>query len=313
MPQHIRMSLAGLILIHVLLNSCGYLFVKVGLSEFSPFAFAFWRFVFGLIGLAIVFVARKAWIKVEKGDWPRFLLLAFIAVPANQLLYLSGMKYTVPSHASLLYGATAVAALAFSAVLGYEKLRWLKVAAIGLALCGLVFVVKESPTPIIGTESAAGDLLIAISVLAWASYTVLAKPIVHKYGPVRATLVCLIIGSGMGLPFLIGPAIAQDYSVVTWRGWMGTLYTGFMITAVSYIIWFALLRRVDPSQVAILTTPQPVIATALSVLILGETVGASLIIGGVMVIGGVVLMHAPALLQRKEYPVISRSQTGGES
>jgi len=300
MIARLRASLPALISTHVAINSCGYLLVKVALGEFAPFAFAFWRFSFGIIGLALLFVLRRAWIRVEKRDWPRFLLLGALAVPANQLLYLNGMRSTVPSHASLLYGTTAVAALGLSAILGYEKLRLFKVAAILVSLCGLVLVVSESPTPIIGTENFAGDILIALSVLVWAAYTVLAKPIVDKYGAVRATLVCLILGSAMGLPFLIAPALTQDYAVVTWRGWIGALYTGFMITALSYTIWFALLKRVDPSQVAILTTPQPVVTTLLSVLILGETIGASLISGGLLVISGVLLMQAPVWFQRKQ-------------
>jgi drug/metabolite transporter (DMT)-like permease len=105
---------------------------------------------------------------------------------------------------------------------------------------------------------------------------------------------------------LIAPALAQDYSVVTWRGWTGALYTGFMITAVSYTIWFALLRRVDPSQVAILTTPQPVVTTVLSVLILKEAIGFSLILGGLLVIGAVLLMHAPVWFRRKQLLDASR-------
>jgi drug/metabolite transporter (DMT)-like permease len=307
MIARLRSTVLGLMIIHVAINSCGYLFVKVGLAEFTPFAFAFWRFSFGIVGLILIFVLRRAWIHVEKRDWPRFLLLGALAVPANQLLYLNGMRFTVPSHASLLYGATAVAALGLSSLLGYEKLRLFKVLAILVSLCGLVLVVSESPTPIIGTENFAGDILISISVLVWAGYTVLAKPVVDKYGPVRATLVCLILGSAMGLPFLVAPALAQDYAIVTWRGWIGTLYTGFMITAVSYTIWFALLRRVDPSQVAILTAPQPVVTTVLSVLILKEAIGASLILGGFLVIGGVVLMQAPILLRRKQRVETSRT------
>jgi drug/metabolite transporter (DMT)-like permease len=299
MIARLRSSVLGLMTLHVAINSCGYLLVKVGLAEFTPFAFAFWRFSFGMVGLMLIFLLRRAWIHVEQRDWPRFLLLGALAVPTNQLFYLNGMHFTVPSHASLLYGTTAVAALGLSAVLGYEKLRLFKVLAIAVSLCGLVLVVSESPTPIIGTENFAGDLLIAVSVVVWASYTVLAKPVVNRYGPVRATLVCLILGSAMGLPFLVAPALAQDYTVVTWRGWVGTLYTGFMITAVSYTIWFALLRRVDPSQVAILTTPQPVVTTALSVLILKEAIGISLVLGGLLVIGGVLLMQAPILFRQK--------------
>jgi drug/metabolite transporter (DMT)-like permease len=302
MLSRLRSTIIGLTAAHVCINSAGYVFVKIGLREFTPFAFAFWRFIFGMAGLAVLTLAMGAWPKVDRQDWPRFLLLGALAVPANQLLYLSGMKYTVPSHAALIYGATAAVALAFSTLLGYEKLRHFKVAAITLAVIGLVLVVSSSPTKILGTENFFGDVLITMSMIVWAAYTTLAKPIVIKYGPIRATMVCLLVGSLMGLPFLIAPAVAQDYHLVTWRGWMGTVYTGIMITAVSYNIWFALLKRIDPSQVAILTTPQPVVATALSVAVLGEAIGLPLITGGLLVISGVLLMQAPAVFKKSPIP-----------
>jgi len=280
---------------HVSLNSGGYLFAKVGLSEFSPFAFAFWRFLIGLAGLSTVLLLRNVRLRIERRDWPRILLLATCAVPANQLLYLCGMRWTVPSHTSLLYGSTAVFALLLSAILGYEKLRSYKVMAILLAVAGIALVVSESPTQLIGSENFAGDVLITLSVVMWAAYTVLAKPMVEKYGAVKTTLACLMLGSLMTLPFLVVPALAQDYSAITWRGWAGPVYTGIMITTISYTLWFAMLKRIDPSQVAILTAPQPVVTTILSVLILRETIGISLVTGGVLVIGGVCLMQIPAL------------------
>jgi drug/metabolite transporter (DMT)-like permease len=297
----IRRTVLSLMLIHVAISSGGYLFVKIGLSEFSSFAFAFWRFVIGLTGLLAAAVFLRAWPKVDREDWPRILLLAALAVPANQLMYLSGMKYSVPSHASLIYGATAVVALVLSTVLGYEKLRPFKVAAISLTGLGLVLVVSSSRTPILGSENFGGDVLITFSMFAWAGYTVFGKPLVAKYGAMPATLVCLVVGTLMGLPFLIGPALAQDYSVLTLRGWTGAAYSGIMSTCISYTIWFALLRRVDPSQVAIMTTPQPVVTTILSVLILGEALTMPLIIGGLFVIGGVLLMQAPALLKHNYF------------
>jgi drug/metabolite transporter (DMT)-like permease len=298
LPQF-RRTVLSLMIAHVIINSGGYIFVKIGLGEFSSFAFAFWRFVIGLAGMAVLIIFLRAWPRVERRDWPRIILLGLLSVPANQLLYLSGMKYSVPSHASLIYGATAVVALILSVFLGYEKLRRFKVLAISLAGVGLVLVVSSSRTPILGSENFGGDALITLSMFAWAGYTVLGKPIVAKYGALPATLVCLLCGSLIGLPFLIQPALAQDYSILTWRGWAGPIYAGLMITCVSYTVWFALLRRVDPSQVAIMTTPQPVVTTALSVLILGETLSLPLILGGLFVIGGVLLMQTPALLKNR--------------
>ena len=96
LPQF-RRTVLSLMLLHVAISSGGYLFVKVGLSEFSSLAFAFWRFVIGLAGLVTATLVLRAWPKVERQDWPRIFLLAALAVPANQLMYLSGMKYSVPS------------------------------------------------------------------------------------------------------------------------------------------------------------------------------------------------------------------------
>ncbi|HEY3294909.1 MAG TPA: DMT family transporter [bacterium] len=298
MPQF-RRTVFSLMLLHVAISSGGYLFVKVGLAEFSSLAFAFWRFVIGLAGLLTATVVLKAWPRIDRKDWPRVLLLGALAVPANQLFYLVGMKHSVPSHASLIYGATAVIALVLSTVLGYEKLQRFKVVAISVSVLGLVLVVTSSRTPILGTENFGGDALITVSMFAWAGYTVFAKPLVAKYGAVQATLACLMVGTLMGLPFLIKPALAQDYSILTWRGWIGTAYSGIMSTCISYTVWFALLKRVDPSQVAIMTTPQPVVTTALSVLILGEALSLPLITGGLLVIGGVLLMQAPVLLANR--------------
>jgi drug/metabolite transporter (DMT)-like permease len=285
----------SLIALHVAINSGGYLFVKVALREFNPLAMAFWRFVFAIVGLSVMMVLFKARPRIERPDWPRFLLLAALAVPANQLLYLSGMKYTVPSHASMIYAATAAVALIFSVIMGYEKPRLLRIAAISAAILGVGFVVSSSPTRILGTENFAGDILIFVSMVVWAGYTVLAKPIVQKYGAVRATLVCLSVGSVMGIPFVLAPALQQDYSIVTWHGWLGAAYTGIMISAISYTIWFTLLKRIDPSQVAILTTPQPVVTTVLSVIILNEAIGLPLILGGLLVIAGVLIMNVHSI------------------
>jgi drug/metabolite transporter (DMT)-like permease len=294
-----RITVFGLMCAHVCITSGGYLFTKIGLADFTPLAFAFWRFLFGLAIVGLIIILRKDWPHIERRDWPRVVLLGTLAVPANQFLYLFGMRHTVPSHASLIYGSTAVVALGLSTAIGYEKLSRLKVISIGTALAGLILVVSSSRTPILGTENFAGDLLVAASMIAWAGYTVLAKPIVARYGAVQSTLACLLVGSFVGLPFLIAPALLQDYSVVTWHGWSGVVYTGVFVTGIAYLLWFAMLKRVDPSQVAILTTPQPVVATALSVLILGETLGWPLIAGGLLVIGGVLLMHVPSFVNRK--------------
>jgi drug/metabolite transporter (DMT)-like permease len=293
-----RLPVFGLMALHVCIASGGFIFIKLALGEFTPLALGFWRLLFGLLGLLVYTITFGAWKKIERSDRWKFAGLALLAVPVNQVGYIWGMQYTVPSHASLLYGCTAVFTIILAAALGLEKLRKSRIAAIVMAVSGLLIVISGQQTPILGSESFVGDLIVLGAVIAWASYTVLAKPLVIKYGATHATTLCLIIGSIMGLPFLIFPALAQDYSHVTAIGWSGALYSGLLLTGVAYAVWFNLLKRIDPSQVAIITAPQPVVTTALSTIILGEIIRPSLIAGGVMVIGGLLIMNAPELFRK---------------
>lgn len=284
--------------LHVCIASGGFIFIKLALSEFTPLALGFWRLSFGLLGLLAYSLLFKTWQKVERADWWKMAALAFLAVPINQVGYIWGMQYTVPSHASLLYGCTAVFAIALAAILGYEKLRRSRMAAIVLAVTGIVIVISGQQTAILGSENFAGDLIVLSAVIAWATYTVLAKPLVLKYGATHFTTFTLIFGSVMGVPFLIMPAILQDYSHVSAVGWSGALYSGLMLTGVAYAVWFNLLKKIDPSQVAIVTAPQPVVTTALSTMILGEVIRPSLILGGVLVISALLMMNAPELIRK---------------
>jgi drug/metabolite transporter (DMT)-like permease len=299
MSEKFRSSVFWLMVAHVTICGCGYVFVKLGLREFSSLSFAFWRFLAGLLALTSIVLIRRCWPKIEKQDWPRVIALALLAIPINQLIYLIGMKWTVPSHASLLYGATAAFALLMSAAAGYEKLKLYKFVAIGLALAGLTIVMTRAGEPILGGDSLKGDLIILVAVVSWAAYTVVAKPIVNKYGALPLTMFCLILGSLLALPFLIPAALAQDYSRVTMIGVGAILYTGIMLTAVAYTIWFALIKLIEPSQVAILTTPQPIVATTISTIVIGEVIGLPLIVGGLIVIAGVVMMDFPAIVARR--------------
>lgn len=297
MPTRLRFQVLLLMSVHGLITGCGFIIVKAALFQLPPFAFGFWRFAIGFAALLVFIAVKRKWPRIEKRHLPQMLVLSFLAVPANQLLYLYGLKLTVPSHASLLYGSTVIFALLLSSLMGYERLTVFKIIATVTALTGLVLVVSSKGGVKFDADTLGGDLVILAGVIVWAAYTVLGKPVVKRYGATSATIFCLTVGSIMGIPFLIPAALAVDYSQVTWIGWAAVTYGGLMMTVVAFLVWFALLKRIDPSQTAILTTPQPVIATTLSVIFFGEMLGISLVVGGLLVIGGVILMELPALLK----------------
>jgi drug/metabolite transporter (DMT)-like permease len=57
------------------------------------------------------------------------------------------------------------------------------------------------------------------------------------------------------------------------------------------LFWYAALERLEPSQVAAFLHLEPVVTLIAAVSLLGETVAASTILGGLLVVGGVSMVQ----------------------
>src|SRR4029077_7171765 len=100
---------------------------------------------FGLVGfrvgitalaLALVQWARgRFWLK-NRGDYLQLGVLSLFGVTFNQLLFISGLSLTKASNTSLLAAAIPIFTLTVSIVLGFERIRAIKVIGIGIACLG---------------------------------------------------------------------------------------------------------------------------------------------------------------------------------
>lgn len=70
------------------------------------------------------------------------------------------------------------------------------------------------------------------------------------------------------------------------------LYLGVASTAVAWYAWYKGLEYVDAGTVAVFFFAQPVVGTALGVLVLGESIGAGFLFGGMLMLGGIYLVSS---------------------
>ena len=61
------------------------------------------------------------------------------------------------------------------------------------------------------------------------------------------------------------------------------------LSVVVYVLWYWLLKHMDASRVAVYHNIQPILASTVAYLFLGETLSAAFIAGGTVVILGVVV------------------------
>jgi drug/metabolite transporter (DMT)-like permease len=139
-----------------------------------------------------------------------------------------------------------------------------------------------------------GASLMAATGISWGMYCVYGRRFENPFGYTYNTfLIFVIIASALLLvayPFY-GRHLWMDVSV--WS--LGLeLYLGMISTALSYALWNRLMNRIRASQGGIAQLIVPVLTASLGILLLGEEVTSSLVLGGILIMLGISLNTLPA-------------------
>ena len=271
-----------------LISSGTHLVAKLVVKDIEPLALTMIRSALAAVGLLLVVLLRKGRIVIARADYGSILLLSFLAIPANQFLFLTALKHTTPTNASLMYAMTPTVVLVISSLMGGERLSWKKTAGVFIAFGGIVLVVFEHGIDL-ACDYTLGNLLLAAAVLSWALYTVKGRPMILKYGAFSTSAVTMILGTLMFLPVGALNAAEFDYSRLTPAHWGGLMYLAAGTSIFAYFLWYYALGRIEASKVAIFSNLQPIMTAVLAYLLLGQPISFTFIVGGTIALFGIVL------------------------
>ncbi|MEM0314418.1 MAG: DMT family transporter, partial [Candidatus Bathyarchaeia archaeon] len=135
-------------------------------------------------------------------------------------------------------------------------------------------------------QSLMGDILILSGTICWSVYTVLSKPLLNRYSPLKLTAVTI----AMGTPPLILLAIpylpAQDWNLIGTWDWLGLFYSSCLAVAVGYTIWYSGVSHVGGAKTSLYEYLITVIAVATAWLLLNETMTPIQILGATLALTG---------------------------
>ena len=262
---------------------------KEAVTQIAPSNIAFFRSLLAVFVLWIMMRASGKTIFLERVDSFRFVILGALAVPMNQLAFISGLSHTPVSHPAVLYATTSAWVLIISVLIGVERLRWWKWVGVGFSIVG-VFVLMGDNLLTFGDETIFGDMILLFAVLSWSLYTVICKPIVERYGALETTFLVMSFGALLYFPFGLFFTVTSDLSTASFSAWLGIIYMGVMTSGVAYFLWVWLLERVRPSQVAVVASAQPPTTALLAWFAFGEVLSLNLIISIVLVLFGIIFM-----------------------
>ena len=205
-----------------------------------------------------------------------------------QILTFSALSRIPASVNAFLINTSVVYISLLASVVLKERVPPVRIAAIALALVGVVFVVFNRGFRLGGAVDLVGCLFSILGAISFALYSVLGKKLLERNDPINIVAISVFIGSVFLLIFTRFTTGYASLANVPPRTWLLTVLLGVTMIGLAYPLWFLSLRRLPASHISIYVYMTPLFAVILSFLILRETFGWLFWFGGALILGGIV-------------------------
>ena len=259
-----------------------YLFIKVAVDDgISPFFLSWSRLVLGAAVL-LVLAWRAATLGPLRGQWRWIALFALIEISLPFPLIAAGEQHVASSLTAILIAAVPL----FVALLAVrfdpdERVTGWRLMGLGVGLAGVVALVG------IDIAGSADELLGALAILL-AALGYAAGPMILK-----RRLAAIDTRATMGASLAAAAVLLTLPALLTWPdeapsgdAVISIVVLGLFCTAAAFVCWGLLVAEAGPARSSVITYVAPVVAVALGVAILDESVGLGTAVGMVLILAG---------------------------
>jgi drug/metabolite transporter (DMT)-like permease len=290
-PPNVYAKLVGVALVW----GGSFIAARVVAVEMAAPTAALWRYLIAttaLLGLS--FALERGLPRLSRAQIVGVCLLGATGVVLYNLLFMYGMQSVTASRGSMIIATVPVATLLGGALFLHERVTLLRGIGIAMALLGVAVELGHgNPLVLFRGHAGIGEASLFGCVLSWAAYTLLGKRLLRELSPLAATTYAAVVGTamlaviGMATGDLVVPA-------ATLRGWSALAFLGLLGTALAYIWFYDGVQTIGPARSAVFVNLVPIAAITLAVLLLGEPLERSMVVGAALVVGGVFIINWPA-------------------
>jgi drug/metabolite transporter (DMT)-like permease len=287
-------QLTGILLIAVSAASFGTLAIfgrflyEDGLDTFTML---FLRFGVAALLMAVVLLVRRE--TFPRGN----ILLQLIGMGAlgyvgQSFSYLTAIKYASAGLVALLLYLYPMFVFVLSAIVLHEKVTWLKVTALILALTGTALTVDPAGGQV------QGILLAICAALIYSVYIIIGTNVMKHVSPIQSSMV---IFASAGAVYGTLMAVNGVHLPASGSGWLGITGIVLIATVIPVATFLAGLERIGPTNAAMLSTLEPVVTVLLAGWIYDERLKSIVMLGGGLILVAVILLTRGEL-ERKPSP-----------
>jgi drug/metabolite transporter (DMT)-like permease len=270
----------------------GIIAIRVGVSYFPPLTFT-------MVRLAVILCAFLVLLALTGRRVPRdgrFLRMIALVGLLNV-----GFPYTLSALTLRLVSSTLYSILmnlipVFSVVLAHfflpdERMTVGKALGVAAAVAGASVVVWAGA----GTEGAAGSpgalalgtTMIIANALSVATCNILLRQRMRDEDRLVVTGGQMTVGLVLVAPVALLTEGVPHLRGVAWQGWTAMIWAALVGAFLGYWVSFSIIRRWGVTTSAVASTGVPLVTAIVGVLMLGEMITGTMVVGGLVLVCGV--------------------------
>lgn len=253
------------------------------------FTIMFFRFTLAAVLMGGVLAVRREPLP-PRAAVVRLVGMGAVGYVGQAFSYLTALQYASAGLVALLLYLYPVFVAGLSAVFLHEQLNGRQLAALGVALVGVVLTVGPEGGQLLGV------VLAVLAAVIYSIYILVGTQVMHQVSAMQSsTIIFASAGAMSGLLMLLkGPQLPQ-----TSTGWWMISGIVLLATIVPVATFLAGLKRVGPTTAATLSTLEPVVTVLLAALLLHEFPQPVTLVGGVLILAAVLVLTHGELRRNK--------------
>jgi drug/metabolite transporter (DMT)-like permease len=273
---------------------------KAVLEKLDPYSLLVIRFGIGALFLLLLLVVQRHRLHISIKYVPHLMVLGILGVFVHQVLQATALLTINASAAGWLISFSPIFTVILSLLFLHEKMNFTKAVGMVLAITGVLIVTSTRSGQSIQFAMNIGFLLMILSTLNWAIYSVLLKSLKIPYPPLVVTFYMCVTGLILTTPFIIRNRGWENLTLLDHSEWAHLLFLGVFVSGIAYWYWGKALEVLEASKVSMFLYLEPIATLVAAVLLLHEKVLLISVIGGIIIIIGVVIVNGqlvPMLLR----------------
>ena len=236
------------------------------------FCFVFVRILLAGVVLFLFNTAYGRIKRIQRQDWPKFLLLAFFEPFIYFICETVGLKLTgSPTISAMLIATIPIFSIGAGMMFFKEKVNVVNVIGILFALVGIVMVAMAHGE--VGEHFIWGMILLLIAVISEVGHASMTKTLAGNYPSQIIVMYQFLIGAAYLFPLFLWKGM-EGFDAQVWFSaevWLPLICLAILCSSLAFSLWVSTIKNLGVAKSSIFSALIPVVA-ALVAWVLGHEI-----------------------------------------